>query len=587
MRPNPLTGNLLTRNLLRRFPRKRWLALAALSLSATLGAGIAHTQTGVQLIPIEGVRHFPEATEPRAIQYACASDQQLLPAFFAAHGASFEPTLVRRRQGLGFCHIYYEPTLPGFRASPEDGTISALFGAVDPVSFVVRRKPIGDSLDIIKAVLRQLPEPVEVILSSPEQFESEYWPAALEYHFPKTRHHIRLLRSEASTTHPWAQDYVKAGVVNGERRILTPRRLFEGRREDGEAFRPLLDAFRDGPFVRSKLSWEGGDLQFAADPKDPGKLLLIFGDSARAYWGEDLDPREYEYVLRTEFGADEALDLSGIGPHADYLVGVLPANNIALVAWPIRNDFALARAAAAELLKIYGRRAPAPLFELARLFDDPEENLAQDPGRPMRLIEWLRQALPDLPGAEDKQLMADEVAYVSQNCPGDPLACFAGAGGRQLLRKDPGLWRRLADDTADQQHELSTAPLLLALIENQLPGATTLDLDLIGQKDKELRRLGFRVIRVPYLIGEVDIWPGVSYINHLRVGRTLFVPELGLPGVEQPIFAELRKKLGPDYKVIPVPARSSLVNNGGIHCVFGIVPVLNGTKQTAEHQAGR
>jgi hypothetical protein len=150
-----------------------------------------------------------------------------LPAFFAARGLRFEPQLVRRRQGHPFCHIHYEPTVPGFRASPEDGTISELFAAADPVSFVVRRKPTGDSLDVIKAVLKQLPQPVEVTLSTPEQFEAEYWPEALAYHFPETRHRITVLRSEAHTTHPWAQDYVKAGVADGKRLILTPRRLFE------------------------------------------------------------------------------------------------------------------------------------------------------------------------------------------------------------------------------------------------------------------------------------------------------------------------------------------------------------------------
>jgi hypothetical protein len=554
--------------------RASFAAVAIACFVAVFLLRSAGAQQDVQLVPIDGVRQFPEATEPRAIQYACAASRDLLPAFFTSRGLSFEPNLVRRREGHAFCHIYYEPTLPGFHASPEDGTVSELFGAVDPVSFVVRRKPIGDSLDIIKAVLEQLPQPIRVTLSSPEQFEAEYWPEALEYHFPKTRHDIRILRSEAETTHPWAQDYVKPGVWNGERRILTPRRLFEGRGGDGETFRPLLEAFRDGPFVRSKLSWEGGDLQFVADPKDPSKRILLYGGSARAYWGPQLEPRDYEYVLRSEFGADRALDLTRIGPHADYMVAALPADGTALLAWPVRENYTLARAAAAELLSIYGRRAPRRLVELARLFDDPAAGIAEDPERPAQLIAWLRQALSEIPGAPDGELMAAQAAYISQNCPDDPVACFAGAGGRLLLRRNRELFERLADDTADQQHELTVAPVLLALIANQLPGAATLDLDLIAQKEKELRQLGFRVVRVPHLIGQVDDWPGVSYINHLRVGRTLFVPALGLPSVEEPLFADLRRKLGADYRIIPVPARSSLVNNGGVHCVFGIVPEL-------------
>jgi hypothetical protein len=530
---------------------------------------------GVQLVRIENVREFPEATQPLAIQYACASDRALLPAFFAARGLRFEPQLVRRRQGHPFCHIHYEPTVPGFRASPEDGTISELFAAADPVSFVVRRKPTGDSLDVIKAVLKQLPQPIEVTLSTPEQFEAEHWPQALEYHFPETRHRITVLRSEAHTTHPWAQDYVKAGVADGERLILTPRRLFEGRSADGETFRPHLDAFRDGPFVRSKLSWEGGDLQFAAHPRDPEKLLLFYGASARTYWGQELDPRDYEYVLQTEFGADAAVDLSRIGLHADYVVTALPADQIALIAWPVREDFALAKAAADEMLRLFGRRAPAQLQQLARLFSDPQANALEDPQTLLKLTDALRKTLPGLPGPQDEQLSAEQIDYVSKNCPADPAACFSGEGGRALFRTHPELWRRSADATADQEEELSLVPVLLALIESQLPAAASVDLELFAAKERELRQLGFRVIRVPHLLAEFEGWPGVSYVNHLRVGPTLFVPALGLPLVEDRIFADLRRSIGTGYQVIPIAARSSLLNNGGVHCVFGIVPQMS------------
>jgi hypothetical protein len=558
------------------------LYLFALTVLALVPAGYSQTtpQEAVRLFPIEGgVRQFPEATEPRAIQYACAPDRASLPAFFSSRGLSFEPRLVRARQGRPFCHIYYEPTIPGFRASTEDGTVSELFGAVDPVSFVVRRKPTGDSLDVIKAVLRQLPRPVDVTISSPGQFETEYWPQALEFHFPDTRHRISMVRSEAHTTHPWAQDYVKAGVANGERRILTPRRLFEGRSADGDTFRPLLDVFTDRRFARSKLSWEGGDLQFALHPKDSKKLLMFYGASARTYWGQDLDPHDYEYVLRTEFGADAAVDLTRIGPHADYLVAILPADGVALLAWPVRDDYTLAKAATAKLVKLFGRRAPSQLLLLENIFEDPK-NL--DPHSVRQLTTVLRKLLPELPGVQDEQLSAAQIAYVSKNCPGNPAACFSDEGGRTLLRNDPELWRLSADSTADQEQELSLAPILLALIESQLPGAATIDLHELAAKEKDLRQLGFQVIRVPHLLAEAGDWPGVSYINHLRVGRTLFVPALGLTAVEEKIFADLRRKLGGDYQVIPVPARSSLLNNGGTHCIFGIVPRMPGASTANE-----
>ena len=53
--------------------------------------------------------------------------------------------------------------------------------------------------------------------------------------------------------------------------------------------------------------------------------------------------------------------------------------------------------------------------------------------------------------------------------------------------------------------------------------------------------------------------------------HSLFVPTLGLGQVEENFISKLRSDLNGAYDIVPVEARTSLINNGGVHCVFGIV----------------
>src|SRR5262249_587713 len=150
----------------------------------------------------------------------------------------------------------------------------------------------------------------------------------------------------------WPQDYLKSGSSKGERKILLPYRLYEGKRDYGELYEPLLDGLNEQRFVRSKLSWEGGDLQFVLDPKNPRKTILFYGQSGRAYWGQGLTAEEYAYVLKLEFGADSAVDLSDFVSHADYLVSFIPRENIALVSEPLRDNYSVAGTAVERLLEL-------------------------------------------------------------------------------------------------------------------------------------------------------------------------------------------------------------------------------------------
>ena len=527
----------------------------------------------VTFLPVEPVADFPDAAAPGAIQYACAPQQSEIEAFFAARKLEFDAALLRRQGAFGVCHVYYEPTLPGFRAGADSGQVIRIFGDADPMGFVARRKPVGDSLDIVKAVLRQLPRPVDVTLSLPALFPPEHSEPALRFHFPDTRHRISIVTVESTSAVSWAQDYIKAGQVAGELRILTPRRLYEGRTDTAAVARSLLDNFKEKPFARSKLSWEGGDLQFAADPADAASLILFYGGTARDYWGASLSPAECEYVLRTEFGASRAVGLASFGPHADMLVSFLPDGKTVLLAEPVRDDLEAANSAVTELLALYGDRAPPELARLPELIGQIPRAPGPAAAEIRGLIERLRQALPLVPPAGDPELHRALNALTRKLCPAEAASHFSPDCLRAMLQADPGLLERAVNASADAYQEAAAAPKLLGLIEAQLPGAPAWIETQLDEKANELATLGFRVVRVPYLAAPPMLkqWAGISYVNLLAVGNRLFVPAFGLGSAEERLFARMRRDIGAEHEVVAVPSRFSLLNNAGVHCVFGVV----------------
>ncbi len=143
-----------------------------------------------------------------------------------------------------------------------------------------------------------------------------------------------------------------------------------------------------------------------------------------------------------------------------------------------------------------------------------------------------------------------------------------------MLSVQPDLLRRTADLGVRMNAYERLAPRLLSLIESQLPEAVSWQSAAIDAKAKELTRMGFRVVRIPqiYVAQQEGLeWQGIGYANLLAVDRMLFVPTFGLGRAETDLLRDFQKRLGSDFEVIPVPARFSLLNNGGVHCVFGIV----------------
>ena len=550
------------------------VATWSLPVAAASAAEVDATEAGVQLLLIEGVREFPEATEVGAIRFACSNDAAALERFFAKRNVPFRESLLRKREEYKSCHIFIEPTVPGFRALPDNRPITGLVSGIDPASLVGGRKMIGDSLDVAREVLSRISRPLHVTFSLTEEFERDHWPEGMKRAFPDSPHEFKLIRSEARDTHPWGQDFVKAGSVGGKLIVLTPRRLFEGRGTDGDLFRPLLEAMKDGPYVRSKLSWEGGDLQFIADPKDPSRTILFHGGSSHDYWGANLSHAETSYVLQVEFGADAAVDMALVGPHADFIAAFLPESNIVLVAEPVLNDLQLALSLAEELSAMYGPRAPEDLTVVEALLRQ-----ANGPGPAPDVLEHVRirlqlllNKLPEVPPLITTDLQQRIDAHNAQYCPQEVTECYLGEGKRRMRRVDPPLMKAVYDAAADAEMEPNVAKRFLRLIESQLPNDPETMSVRIQDQIAKIRKLGFKVVRVPYLYSPeaLDEWPGVSYTNSLLFEKTLFVPAVGLGKSEEKIFREMRKKL-PGYEIVPVYARFGLMNNGGVHCVFGII----------------
>ncbi|MEZ5395874.1 MAG: hypothetical protein R2724_24095 [Bryobacterales bacterium] len=132
-----------------------------------------------------------------AVTRACAPTLEALEKFLQTRAAKLEPGLVRRANGLPYCHIFYTPTVPGFRASAEDEPITGVFGALDPARFIAGRAAVGDGLSILGQVLEQAPGPVRVTLTINRNYDPRHWPAAVKRHFGRMPHQVETRPSRA------------------------------------------------------------------------------------------------------------------------------------------------------------------------------------------------------------------------------------------------------------------------------------------------------------------------------------------------------------------------------------------------------
>jgi hypothetical protein len=298
-------------------------------------------------------------------------------------------------------------------------------------------------------------------------------------------------------------------------------------------------------------------------------LVLYYGASARPYWAETLTPREYEYVLALEFGADRAVDLAGLAPHVDYFVSFLPDARVALAGVPVSGDRAVARAAVEALLARFDGRGPRVLSELRDELASPSAVL----GAARKILERARREQAGWQLAVDPTLPERMRALSSRACPagGD---CLSPEAQLRLIEEDPATFADWVHATQAARDEPAVIAAHLDLVESQLDPVP----EAVARRAREgigaLEAIGFRVVEVPAF--RVDLrgarsWPGVSYVNALVVDRLLFVPRFGLGEVEDRLFRDLGAKLPTGYSVVPVDAQQILVRGGGLHCLAGVV----------------
>lgn len=544
-------------------------------------------QGAIRFVEVPASKEFPAAREAGSLRFACAETAEELKEHFEAEGLRFAPKLLREN-GKSVCHIRYEPTLRGFRAHPDSAPAKQLFLDLDHRSLLSRRKMVfGDSLDMAKAMLAEIPEQLTVALSVPMKTGVSHYEGALRHYFDEAATRIWLRDRPAETHQTWAQDYLKSGEASGETRVLIPRRVFEGQPQYGEAYSELLRGFNEKTWVRSKLAWEGGDLVFTHDPRDRARLVVFYGDAARQYWGRTLTGAEYGYVLEVEFGADEAVYMGGIAPHVDYFVSFLPEDNIALVATAHQGDREIARSALGLLEESIAKPAPEVVAELRREFETGKPESGAGAERVRALIARARAECDGWGTPVSAEVYGRLMEFAASNCAREASLCVSEEKLPGLIEKQPELFRDWVEFAMTMRTAALMPRALLSIVESQIPGTEIRGQARAEQKIEELRQMGYRVVRVPSMGADLSAewrWAGISYVNSALVGRTLFVPVFGLGAAEQRLVDGLQRQLGGIYKVAPVYSRYTQLHNGGAHCIVAFIrdPAPNATDQPAE-----
>jgi hypothetical protein len=552
----------------RLLPRLAAGPVLAAVVAVAAPAGITSAEVHLESVPASS--RWPDAVEPGALRLACAGGEPELAAYFAREALALRPALVRRERGR-VCHVLYRPTLEGFRAAPDDDAVSEILFDTDPLLYLAtaERNP-GDSFGAMREVLRHVARPLAVDVLIHRVHDARAYDEATARHFGGTPHRFTLVDRGVERTFWWVQDYVKAGRSPRGTRILVPRRIFESSVETAAEFAPLVATLlRQERVVRSRLSWEGGDLQFTRDPRDPRRLVLYCGGFAKPYWAEALTQAEYEHVLALEFGADRVVDLGGVFPHVDYFAAFLPSARIALVSEPVAGDLEVARAAAEALAARFGGNPPAALSALREALASARPEL----GPARAALERARSERATWRLVVDRSLPERMRALVARACPSGE-GCLSPAGQLRLLAADRATFGAWVEATQAARDEPAVIAAHLDLVGGQLEPVPDELKRRTQAKIGELEALGFRVVRVPSF--RVDSWgprgwPGVSYVNALVLDRTVFVPRFGLGAVEERVYRAIGAQLPAGYSLVPVDAQQVLIRNGGLHCLAGLV----------------
>lgn len=540
--------------------------------------------------PTSRPKEYVDTAEDGALKLACFSSESELEKFFLKQEAPFQKRLVRRVSEK-FCHIYYEPTLPGFKASSESGKVTGLVFNFQSLPFLIRSdRNHGDAIAIARAVLRKIPRSLDVVISIPKDYTEDLYKQSLEFHFGSTKHNFELQESglRPNTAESllaggsWPQDYLKPGHANGERKTLVARKFYE----NGEG---VQDSFKDSQFVRSKLSFQGGDL-FIVDHPKTGQRILLHGNAARDLWGKNLSSDEAGYILMREFGADNAIDFSGVTAHLDYLVSFIPQHRIAILSIPQAGNRRVACSALKSLLDYIGHSAHAPI-ETRRLnemlcsrgltLDDTKvkDQLAKQKAELEANNDVWKGEHSERNSASLKELTERKVAEAAnsilkelspQRLESFTQDLFSKKSLEAMIRSrdkfaleyvDTGLLYNQIHNRLFDSYQ--------AILEGQFEPGEEKNVATVQTYKQRLIEMGYQIVEVP-LISQGK-WSGLSLTNSLLIDDQLFVPVYGLD-VETDHIAALQEKIKhTGIKVVGVPATRSIESNGGVHCQVAII----------------
>ncbi|MCU0229421.1 MAG: agmatine deiminase family protein [Bryobacterales bacterium] len=479
--------------------------------------------------------------------------------------------MVKRERGRN-CHVWYQPTIPEFQAHAESDPIDELVFTVDSRSFFIPAGGgSGSSLDIAKAAASRPFRSRVLRLQTKLELDASAQRDAVAHHFGAQGQRVVLQGHPLQQPSAWTQDFLKSGSAGNQNVVLIPRHTFEGDPENGPKLDPLLDSMQRPRWIRSRLSWDGGDLMLARDPGKPSQLTLYFGDAAKLYWGDALSTEEYGYVLMREFGADAAVYAGEIASHVDYALNFLPDGKTAVIASPVTGNFNLSRQALAILIQNHGN-LPV-LTELKRLHAAPDNIVA---AAREDIISLLQQALDvhqEWPRPLDTKALSEAAAYASRHCPDDYSQCTNTAGLKKLLATDPALAKRWAAAATAAVADEPLPKALLGIVASQIAQTDLSRMQRLAKLKLGLAERGFRIAEAP-LIGEGRVsqvaWAGISYVNFLGLGNELLTPIFGLGEPEVELLRRFQRTLPEGYRVVAVFAREVLTKNGGVHCVLGV-----------------
>jgi hypothetical protein len=233
----------------------------------------SNLEAAVNLVDIPAAP-WPSSAVPGFAKRICSPKVKEIEDYLVNTSMPFQADLVTNT-GETYCHLYYQPSVPGFRAKADFGSVQSLVINVSPIPLTLGRNRIwGDSFDILRTLEKVRPDVRKIVL-----VESK-----------------RGLRTSANEIHlssepmDWTQDFlVTGGASNTSRSTLIPHRIFEGSLEMGERFAPFLNEMIQKfpvPSARSKISWEGGDLVVLQKPGTQ-ETVLVYGDGVFSYWARD------------------------------------------------------------------------------------------------------------------------------------------------------------------------------------------------------------------------------------------------------------------------------------------------------------